>query len=118
MSNVVFVGVCGGRGYWDRAIVSEAMLNTVRDFAGDMVIIVHGAARGADTLAGEEARKMRLHVIPVQALWAVYAKRAGIIRNGIIAALPLRRLLAFPGGVGTADMVRRAEAAGIEVVRL
>jgi hypothetical protein len=31
---------------------------------------------------------------------------------------PVDLVIAFPGGAGTADMIRRAEAAGIEVRRI
>ena len=35
------------------------------------------------------------------------------MRSGVIYIIPL--VIAFPGGRGTADMVRRAKAAGIPV---
>ena len=78
-------------------------------------VIVHGGARGADLLSGVWAEENHFQVIEVPALWS-HGKGAGFARNEVIASLPLRLLIAFPGGNGTADMVRRAKAHGIEVL--
>ena len=50
------------------------------------------------------------------AQWDVYGRRAGPIRNQeMIDEGKPDGVVAFPGGKGTADMVRRAEAAGLKV---
>lgn len=52
----------------------------------------------------------------VPADWKTHGKRAGSIRNQkMIDDYHPQLVVAFPGGAGTADMVRRARAAGIEV---
>lgn len=112
---MIFVGVCGGRKFSSYDVVATALARMVKR-AGARVVIVHGDAPGADQLADRAARKLRLDVIRVPALWTEYGRGAGPRRNGVIAALPLKYLLAFPGGDGTADMSRRAAAAGVEVV--
>lgn len=56
------------------------------------------------------------------ALWALHGKAAGPIRNVQMMTALLEEdghhvVLAFPGGTGTADMVRIAEQHGVDVRR-
>ena len=54
----------------------------------------------------------------VPARWLQEGRGAGPKRNGRMAALEgVGGVLALPGGDGTADMIRQAEAAGIPVWR-
>jgi len=107
-----FVGVCGGRTFSDRSFLASVLIEEVK--ASD--VVVHGDAHGADALADEWARRNGNHVIRIPALWDQYGSAAGSRRNAVIATLSLRLLIAFPGGPGTADMVRKALAKGIEVL--
>jgi predicted Rossmann-fold nucleotide-binding protein len=107
--------VCGGRDFNDKERLRDAM-NDVAQGQTDLVVI-HGGARGADTLAGEIAREVHVKIITFHADWERNGKRAGPIRNQQM--LDEGRpdiVLAMPGGAGTADMVRRARAAGVTVV--
>jgi hypothetical protein len=74
--------------------------------------------QGADQLAYEWASA---HGVPRQAFparWTTYRRAAGPIRNGqMLAEGEPRWVIAFPGGRGTADMIRRARAAGYIVGR-
>ena len=106
--------VCGGRDYNDFGrLVSE--LNTYRDAA----LLIHGDARGADRLSGQWAA---IHSVPVKAFpaeWGLHGKGAGHIRNQrMLDEGKPDLVIAFPGGTGTADMVRRAKAAGVRVVEI
>lgn len=89
-------------------------------------IVIHGAAKGADQCASTFCTSSgRLREIAMPAQWDRHGTRAGPIRNAemLKVLLALRecgycvRVEAFPlpGSVGTWDMVRRAEAAGVEV---
>jgi YspA, cpYpsA-related SLOG family len=111
---ITFVGVCGGRDFADRVLLDVALRHHVT--AAD--VIVHGDADGADTLAGAWAREHGNHEIPIKALWRWFNKSAGARRNAVIAALPLRLLIALPGGRGTADMVAKARAKKIPVIEV
>jgi YspA, cpYpsA-related SLOG family len=111
---MTFVGVCGGRDYRDQVQLNDVLRVQVR---GDD-IVVHGDASGADSMADDWARRNGNHVIRIPALWESYGRSAGPRRNAVIATLNLRLLIAFPGDVGTADMVRKANAKGIEVVEV
>ena len=113
--------VCGGRDFDDAALL-EHTLNRLHSERGIRVII-HGAARGADSLAGAWART-RIASGPIEEIacpanWERDGKAAGPIRNQYMLATHKPDLVvAFSGGRGTADMVRRARAAGIEVIEV
>jgi hypothetical protein len=109
--------VCGGRDYHDRQRVFE-VLDRLRS-ERRLRVVIHGAASGADSEADQWAieRHVSVHRFPAQ--WNKHGKAAGLIRNQ--AMIDKGRpdfVVAFPGGVGTADMVRRARAAGVEVVEV
>lgn len=82
-------------------------------------VVIHGYAQGADSLARiwvEGTNGEVLHA-PFRADWRTHGKAAGPIRNQrMIDEGKPDLVVAFPGGKGTADMVRRAAAAGLPVV--
>jgi hypothetical protein len=109
--------VCGGRGYRDRERVF-AELNAL-DRRHGLTALIHGGASGADTLAGMWAREWGLTVWVYPAEWAKHGKAAGPIRNqDMIDRGKPDLVVAFPGGKGTADMVRRARAANIPTIEV
>lgn len=78
--------------------------------------VIHGAASGADRLAGEVATEMGIPVEEFPARWNDYGRAAGVIRNQMMLTHGKPDLvLAFPGGRGTADMVARARKANVPV---
>lgn len=105
--------ICGGRTFNDR----PAILHRVRRLNPE--IIIHGDAPGADTMAGSVARQLGIPLIVFPANWEGEGRAAGPNRNQrmIVEGRP-DYVLAAPGGVGTADMIQRAESAGIRVERL
>ena len=107
--------VCGGRDYEDRARVFAALdsLHAKRP----ITTIVHGDARGADSLAKDWALERGIDQEAHPADWRKLGEVAGPLRNDRMASLGADGCVAFPGGRGTADMVRRAEANGIKVWR-
>jgi hypothetical protein len=56
----------------------------------------------------------------VFAEWNRHGNKAGPIRNATMLAMkpPVKLVVAFPGGSGTADMVAKAKAAGLEVMEV
>lgn len=106
--------VCGGRDYGDRSHVAAALGKLHARDGIDLVI--HGGARGADSLAGEWAAAEKIPVCVFPANWTHVGKGAGPIRNAAMLRFGQPdALVAFPGGTGTADMVTRAKAAGLNV---
>jgi len=107
--------VCGGRDYDDR----DHIWNTLTAIHGECKIslVIHGAATGADSegMLWADCMPGCKHA-PFRADWRTHGKAAGPIRNQRMLDEGRPDLVvAFPGGRGTADMVRRAKAAGIEV---
>lgn len=80
------------------------------------LVIISGAAAGADTLAHDYAVSSWCELIEFPADWKRWGKLAGPQRNQkmLVEGAP-DIVIAAPGGKGTADMVRRARAAGVEV---
>lgn len=107
--------VCGGRDYSDMAKVFQIL-----DTLTGVSVVVHGAARGADTLAGLWAASKSLKEKPYPADWNRYGKRAGPIRNlRMLDDNPdIELVVAFPGGAGTENMIALAEARGIKILRV
>jgi UDP-N-acetylmuramoylalanine-D-glutamate ligase len=111
--------VCGGRDYFNYAKVCEVMNNLWSKQTTPMVVI-EGGARGADTLARLWAKtNNHVEVNTYPADWKSYGRAAGAIRNKqMLDEGKPDLVVAFPGGSGTADMVKRAKKAGIEVVEI
>lgn len=105
--------VCGGRDFEDRARVFRA-LDAVLD-RKRIEVVIHGAQRGADTLAGAWGMERGIHVLPCPAEWERLGPKAGPLRNTKMLAMNPDGVVAFPGGPGTANMVRQAQAAGVPV---
>ncbi|MGX9443924.1 DUF2493 domain-containing protein [Nitrobacteraceae bacterium UC4446_H13] len=109
--------VCGGRDY-----VNGRRLRFVLDHYNDgnpFSAVIHGAARGADTLASEWASNRSIPALPFPADWDNHGRSAGHIRN----AQMLREgkpdvVIAFPGGRGTDNMIDQATRAGVPVLRI
>lgn len=83
-------------------------------------VICHGAAAGADTIAAEVAEELGIPSFAYPAKWREQGRAAGPIRNQyMLDDFKPDLVLAFPmpGSVGTVDMMKRAEKAGIPVVR-
>ena len=110
--------VTGGRSYGDRGRVF-AELDRL-NLANPISCVIHGAAPGADTLADEWALErgicqIRYPVTPKE--WRTIGRGAGPARNARMLKEGRPSLvMAFPGGRGTADMVRKARAAGVMVM--
>jgi predicted Rossmann-fold nucleotide-binding protein len=106
--------VCGGRDYDDR----EAVFNALGELAKKhgWLTIINGGALGADRLAREWARERYHGLVTFPANWRELGLRAGPLRNEqmLVSGKP-DMVLAFPGGAGTADIVRRATKAGVPV---
>lgn len=106
--------VCGGRNYTDGESVAWAL----SQFAGPHnVVLINGGASGADALGRLYAQRLGWEVLTFGADWHMHGKAAGPMRNQRMLDLGKPDVvLAFPGGRGTADMVKKAKKAGIRVV--
>jgi hypothetical protein len=110
--------VCGGRDFneADKIAATLDALHTEHQIA----FVIHGNARGADYWAGAWAKKRYPLVgeIAVPAEWSKFGKGAGPKRNQKMLGHGPSLVVAFSGGTGTADMVKRARLAGIVVMEV
>lgn len=114
--------VCGGRDYVDvkRVFAELDALMRPAFAAGDTeFVVIHGDAAGADTFASAWAARRDVAQQGYPAQWEADGRAAGPIRNArmLIEGKP-DLVLAFPGGRGAADMVRKARKAGVRVVKV
>ena len=112
--------VCGGRDYADMTTFIRTMRRLEIEL-GPFKTIIHGGAFGADALAHMfvYAEHGRYDEAVFQADWRTQGKAAGPLRNQkMIDEGRPDLVVAFPGGRGTADMVRRALTAGIKVLEV
>jgi hypothetical protein len=126
--------VCGGRKFgcldlncppelFNEAIhnaqVEQAFLRQTLSNINDKAIIevlIEGDAKGADKLAGRWAEDNGVPRLTFPADWDTHGKAAGSIRNQqMLDEGKPTLVIAFPGGRGTKDMVRRAKKAGLPV---
>ena|SRR5215510_7917227 len=106
--------VCGGRDYSDAEYLNRILDNA--HFREPFAVVIHGDARGADRLARDWAKSRDVPDLPFPADWDGLGKKAGPIRNEqMIRDGEPDIVVAFPGGNGTADMVRRARRYRIPV---
>ncbi|MDR5172979.1 DUF2493 domain-containing protein [Methylobacillus flagellatus] len=109
--------VCGGREFSDREMCDRTLYQL--HIETPITLLIEGGARGADSFAWSWAQSRNLQTKSFPADWNKHGKAAGPIRNQRMLDEGRPDLvLAFPGGRGTADMIRRAEAAGVKVVRV
>lgn len=105
--------VCGGRDFADFVSLVRMMDELKPTF------IIQGGASGADSLAVDYAECLGIPYKTYPAQWSTHGPAAGPIRNQeMIDDGKPDVVVAFPGGRGTADMVRRAKKAGLNVIEV
>ena len=116
---VIRIAVTGGRTYDNQKVVWDA-LDATRNAVcatGAAMFLVVGDATGADMLARQWAMEnLEIHqwqCFPAD--WDKHGKSAGPIRNRDMLCSGIHKLCAFPGGAGTADMVRICKNVGIHI---
>lgn len=108
--------VCGGRDFNNREAV-YGVLDRAHAHK-PITCIIAGGAKGVDRLAADWARDRGIALAEFPADWDTHGRAAGPIRNKqmLEEGKPMG-VVAFPGGIGTANMIRQADAAGIKVWR-
>jgi hypothetical protein len=111
----VRVLVCGGRDFNDEAGLARAL--DAFHAKHTISVVIEGEAQGADILAREWAKSRKVPFEPFPANWNANGKAAGPIRNAqMLKEGKPDVVIAFPGGSGTADMVKKAFVGGVKVV--
>lgn len=105
--------VCGSRTWRDEGPIFTALEALPTD-----TVIVHGAAKGADSLAARAAECIGQKTEAYPADWERFGKRAGFIRNGEMIESGIDEVIAFkdkPVSVGTDMTIKLAHKRGIPV---
>ena len=108
--------ICGDRNYQDWIKVQEYL-----DTISRTTIIIHGGARGADSLAGNLATSLKMKVIKFPADWDKYGKAAGVLRNQQMLDEGYPDLVVYfhkdiENSKGTRDMLKRTTDSGIRII--
>jgi len=105
--------ICGDRNWTDRRSI-ESYLSC---HAPELTTVIHGGAKGADSIAGEIAEKMGMEVEVFPADWKRYGRGAGPIRNRQMLDAHVDLVVWFhldiESSKGTRNMVTQAMKAGI-----
>lgn len=109
--------ITGSRDWTDEKAIFNAITEEVFGKDVTQITLIHGAARGADSIADKVARFYNLHVEVYPADWQAHGKAAGPIRNQQMIDLGADVCLAFPKGEsrGTRHCMKQAKKAGITV---
>jgi hypothetical protein len=122
--------VCGGRDFGNLDLGMDKIdeWNFMNDYLTERlkpsptmpwwpeITIIHGAAKGADLNAHVWAMHQGCKVEQYPANWKAHGRRAGYLRNKqMLEEGKPDLVIAFPGGKGTANMVKLAKEAGVPV---
>ena len=104
------VGVTGGRDF-----TNEELARCALELLLPNDIIIHGAARGADSLFARLASEAGFQTVAYPADWNKHGKAAGPIRNQEMLKSGLDLLIVFPGGKGTEHMTNICRRARVSL---
>lgn len=110
--------VCGSLDWEDGKAIFDAL--HAHRVPGQDQYVIHGDARGADTIAGDVAEKLGYRVIPFPAQWrpgGIYNPQAGFNRNLTMLNEEPDLVIAFwlNGSKGTLHTIKNAKRRGIPV---
>ena len=103
----MIVLITGGREYRNWREMSSVLnrLHAEREFT----YLMHGDAQGADQMSHRWAKKAGVQPVAFEALWDANGNKDGSARNGRMLLFKVPDVVvAFSGGVGTANMMKRA----------
>ena len=120
-SHSLVIAAGGGRDLaWPQQRVAAELL--ARSSGRLVHLLLHGGARGADAAIGRAAQQLGWSALVMPAQWQLHGRAAGPIRNRELLEQAVARaeahsspgyqasvlVVAFPGGAGTASLVREA----------
>jgi len=120
-SRSLVIAAGGGRDLaWPQQRIAAELL--ARSGGRLVHLLLHGGARGADSAIGRAAQQLGWSSLVMPAQWQLHGRAAGPIRNRELLQQAIARavahsspgyqasvlVVAFPGGAGTASLVREA----------
>lgn len=110
--------VTGGRDYAEAKTVNS-VLDHIHQTTDGITCIIHGGAKGADTLASHWALKNNIKEEVYFADWKLHGKSAGPLRNKeMLDKSNPDFAVVFPGGKGTKNMLSLVQRARIAYLDL
>ena len=111
----MIVLITGGREFRNQRLM-WAVLDRLHE-ENNFTYLVHGDAAGADHMAHRWAKTHGVQPVAMEALWGSEGDSAGPKRNARMLEFAKPQLVvAFPGGTGATDMVKKAYKAGVDFV--
>ena len=120
-SHSLVIAAGGGRDLaWPQQRIAAELL--ARSGGRLVHLLLHGGARGADAAIGRAAQQLGWSALVMPAQWQLHGRAAGPIRNRELLEQAIARaeahsspgyqasvlVVAFPGGAGTASLMREA----------
>jgi hypothetical protein len=120
-SRSLVIAAGGGRDLaWPQQRIAAELL--ARSGGRLVHLVLHGGARGADAAIGRAAQQLGWSALVMPAQWQLHGRAAGPIRNRELLQQAIAKavahtspgslasvlVVAFPGGPGTASLVREA----------
>lgn len=112
--------ICGDRNWTDGQAIHKVFVQLIVMCwkQPEDVTVIHGAARGADTIAAHHATLMGCRIEPFPANWNEYGRAAGPIRNKQMLDSGVEVCLGFhddpTNSRGTKNMIDQAKRAGVK----
>lgn len=106
--------VTGGREFDDKELLFTTLDRLHQE--REVTLVIHGAAKGADSLADEWCKTRGVETFPCLADVGRYRRGAWREQSKQMLAQKPDLVVAFPGGKGTANMIELAQKASVEVV--
>lgn len=111
--------ICGSRYWTDKESIFE-IISWLKSVYSHNLIIIHGGAKGADTIAGSIAAKLNIPVEVYPANWNKHGRAAGPIRNREMLSKGADLVVGFTYSLddskGTANMINLAKQAGVSTL--
>lgn len=108
--------ITGSRDWTDASAVWNA-LRALKEYLDEPITVVHGGAKGADTIADTMAKRLGMTVEVHRPDWDTHGKKAGFLRNSEMVESGADFCLAFikNNSKGATMCARLAEKANIPV---
>jgi len=115
---MITILVCGDRNWSNEQVIREILGKFKHP---KEIHVVHGAARGADAIAGQVAKELGMSVTEVPAEWHKFKRNAGPIRNRkMFDEFHPEAVFAFHSNIteskGTKNMVEYARSKGCKKI--
>ena len=115
LPNGTLVAIAGGKTVSDPGAVFRS-LDKARAKYADMVL-VHGGGPGVERIAAQWAERNGVHQVVCKPDWNAHGRAAPFRRNDDLLNLLPRGVIAFPGNGITDNLVDKAKAMGIPVMK-